>query len=51
VWKDEYYVGTFSEYGMATIRDLFDRLGIKGSSPPAGKPCLLYTKVIVHLPL
>jgi REP element-mobilizing transposase RayT len=38
VWKDEYYVGTFSEYGMDTIRDLFDRLGIKGSSPPAGKP-------------
>ncbi len=38
VWKDEYYVGTFSEYGMDTIRDLFDRLGLKGSLPPAGKP-------------
>ncbi|MBL7076973.1 MAG: transposase [Kiritimatiellae bacterium] len=31
VWKDEYYVGTFSEYGMDTIRDLFDRLGVQGS--------------------
>ncbi len=38
VWKDEYYVGTFSKYGMGTIRDLFNRLGIEGSSPPAGKP-------------
>ncbi|MDP6631082.1 MAG: transposase [Kiritimatiellia bacterium] len=38
VWKDEYYVGTFSEYGMESIRDLFERLGVKGSQPPTGKP-------------